>query len=207
MIEHVKNSIKKADLLESKLDPETLALNGQCNGRVRHLLNNIVDMPGARYLEVGVYKGATFIAALYKNNYDEATAIDSWSEPGDRRSDSDIILSKEEFINTCNHYIGHYDLIWDDCFNVELTNEVNIYFYDGNHLEESHAKALSHFYKSLANEIIFIVDDYNWNQVRMGTQRAVRDWTVLYESRLGPAGSHGAKTDWGRGIYIAVLRK
>ena len=198
MIEHVKNSILKAEALESKLTHGILALDGMCFSMTRHLLNNIVNIPGARYLEVGVHKGATFIAALYKNDYDKAIGIDNWSECGDYG---------DEFINICNHYIGEYDFIQEDCFDVELDSEINIYFYDGSHTEESHTTALSHFYKSLADEIIFIVDDYNWNQVRKGTMRAVKDWNVLYGEWLGQSGSHHENTTYGAGNYIAILKK
>ena len=198
MMEHVKNSIKRADLLKSKLTAEIMELDGMCQGRVRHLLNNVVNMPGARYLEIGIFKGATFVSALYNNNYDTAIAIDNWSEVGD---------FSEEFKKKCDTYIGKYKLFNADCFNVKLEDEINIYFYDGNHLKESQARALSHFYDSLANEIIYIVDDYNWAQVRIGTQQAIKDWTVLYEACLGGASNHWSGKDWGAGIYIAVLRK
>ena len=198
MIEHLKNSILLADKFKSKLTPEILGLDGMCLVKMRHLLNNVVNMPGAKYLEVGVYKGATFVAALYKNKYDRAIAIDNWSENGDYR---------KEFLLKCDRHIGKYNLIFDDCFNVKIDGKINIYFYDGNHTKESHAKALSHFYDSLDDEIIFLVDDYNWAQVRCGTNMAVMDWDILYDVWLGHCSYHHDPTPWGAGIYAAVLKK
>lgn len=198
LIEHLKNSISRADKFESKLTSEVLSLGGMCLAKTRHLLNNVVNTPGSRYLEVGVFRGATFIAALYKNNYDKAIAIDNWSECGDHG---------REMAEKCSRYIGEYELISGDCFNVKFDGKINIYFYDGNHTKESHAKALVCFCESLADEIIFLVDDYNWKQVYDGTRIAVRDWDILYEARLGSAPSHTVNTDWGAGLYAAVLRK
>jgi len=198
MIKHLKDSIFKADIYESKLSHEVVNIPGMCFEKARHLLNNIVNIPGARYLEVGVFRGATFIAALYKNDYDKAIAIDNWSENGDYSND---------FIDRCGKYIGEYDLIIDNCFNVELNEDINIYFYDGLHTEEAHSKALSHFYNSLSDKIIFIVDDYNWDQVRNGNMRAVKDWDVMYETILGPTDDHRKNTSWGAGIYASVLKK
>jgi len=195
MVEHIKNSIRRADLLKSKLIPEIIELEGMCQGKLRHLLNNIVDIPGARYLEVGVYRGATFISALYKNDYDKAIAIDNWSEFGDYR---------EDFTEKCNKYIGEYELINDDCFNVKLRDKINIYFYDGHHSTKAQSRALAHFYDSLEKEIIFIVDDYNWPPVRTGTDQAVKDWKILYETNLGDLHT---TSDYSHGVYISVLKK
>ena len=198
MIDHIKDSISRAEMFDSKLTREILSLEGMCKGRVLHLLNNIVDTPNARYLEVGVYRGATFIAALYRNNYKRAIAIDNWSEPES---------SRDVFMRACKRHIGEYSLIDNHCFNVKLEEEINIYFYDGRHTEGDHVKALSHFRDSFSNEIIFIVDDYNWKQVAVGTRKAVSEWEVLYDRRLGEAESHETDTEWGAGLYIALLRK
>ena len=45
------------------------------SGKVRHLLNNLA---ARRYLEVGVWKGATFVAACYGRRLESATAIDNF---------------------------------------------------------------------------------------------------------------------------------
>jgi hypothetical protein len=44
------------------------------------LLNNLGEMSEAHYLEVGVHKGATFVATNFKNNLLSSIAVDNWSE-------------------------------------------------------------------------------------------------------------------------------
>ena len=45
------------------------------------LYNNICDVSGATYCEVGTWKGASFISAMYNNNI-FGYVIDNWSEFG-----------------------------------------------------------------------------------------------------------------------------
>jgi len=72
-----------------------------------------------------------------------------------------------------------------DCFtlNIRELPKFNIYMYDGNHTEDSHYKALNHYYNCLDDIFIFIVDDWDWEKVRKGTKRAIDslNLTILYE--------------------------
>lgn len=87
--------------------------------------------------------------------------------------------------------------------------------YDGNHTEDSHYKALSHYYDCLDDIFIFIVDDWNWEYVRNGTYDAIQKLKlkVLYEKevRLTWDNSHTpqpwARATWWNGIYITILQK
>lgn len=63
-----------------------------------------------------------------------------------------------------------------DCFNVDLGllgGPFNVYFYDGNHTYESQYKALQYFTDVLAEEFVFIIDDWNWEDVRNATERVI----------------------------------
>lgn len=87
--------------------------------------------------------------------------------------------------------------------------------YDGNHTNESHYKALLHYYNCLDDVFIFIVDDWNWKDVRDGTINSIKklNLKVLYEKeiRLTWDNSHTpnlqAKNTWWNGIYVAILQK
>ena len=87
--------------------------------------------------------------------------------------------------------------------------------YDANHTSESHSKALSHYYDCLDDIFIFIVDDWNWQDVRDGTRTAIQnlDLKILYEKevRLTYDNTHTprhiAADSWWNGIYIAILKK
>jgi hypothetical protein len=87
--------------------------------------------------------------------------------------------------------------------------------YDGDHSYENHYKALLHYYDCLDDMFIFIVDDWNWKEVRDGTYDSIRklNLKILYETeiRLTWDNSHTfmplAKDTWWNGIFIAILEK
>jgi hypothetical protein len=87
--------------------------------------------------------------------------------------------------------------------------------YDGNHTDESHYKALLHYYNCLDDVFIFIVDDWNCKAVRDGTISSIQQlkFKVLYEKeiRLTWDNSHTpylqARDTWWNGIYVAILQK
>ena len=205
LAKHVKRSIKKAKVGESNLTNKILQLDGLSSSKVRHLLNNICSLPNSRYLEIGVYKGSTFISAVYRNNLLDAIAIDNWSEFG---------FQKNIFFDNCMQYLDKdsFRVYEGDSFSVNLTDifsqPVNIYFYDGHHSYESQYKAFMHYNEIFADTFIAIVDDWNWDQVRNGTQDAFKalGYTVLFEKVL-PARYNCDKDNWWNGLYVAVIKK
>ena len=107
--------------------------------------------------------------------------------------------------------------IEQDSFQVDISQlpKFNIYMYDGDHHRESHYKALVHYYNCLDDTFIYIVDDWNDERVRIGTDDAIRHLRlrVLYEKeiRLTFDNSHTpidiARETWWNGIYVAILQK
>jgi tRNA uridine 5-carbamoylmethylation protein Kti12 len=88
--------------------------------------------------------------------------------------------------------------------------------YDGNHTKDSHYKALVHYYNCLDDIFVFIVDDWNWNDVRNGTHASFKqlNLTVLYEREIRttndnthPAWGSEKQQQWHNGIYVAILKK
>jgi len=87
--------------------------------------------------------------------------------------------------------------------------------YDGNHTNDSHYMALLHYYDCLDDVFIFIVDDWNWDNVRDGTYKSIQQLQlkILYEKelRLTWDNSHTnqplAKDTWWNGLYVAILQK
>src|SRR5689334_19416133 len=80
LVQHVDTSILLADARQSRLDRAAFQAKGFTSPKVRHLLNNLGHLDGLDYLEVGVHRGATFIATNYRNALSSAVAIDNWSE-------------------------------------------------------------------------------------------------------------------------------
>lgn len=146
---------------------------------------------------------------MYENKAN-VICIDNWSE---------FEGPKEEFLHNFYKFKGQNNAIFieSDCFAVDVSKlpKRNIYMYDGNHTEDSHYRALTHFYNCLDNMFIFIVDDWNDKLVRDGTDKSIKDLNlkVLYERkiRLTNDNSHTpmdlAINSWWNGIYVAILEK
>jgi hypothetical protein len=209
-ITHVKDSIEKAEKLESKLSEEVINIDGMVGLKTRHFYNNLLSMEHSKYLEIGCLLGASTCAAMYNNNA-FIVCIDNFSEFGN---------NKDKLLDNINKYKGINKVIFieDDCFNINLNNspKFNIYLYDGNHSYESQYKALTYYYDFLEDIFILIIDDWNWTStVEKGTRNAIKDLnlTILYEKeiKLTNDGSTTpldiAKNTWWNGISIAVLSK
>src|SRR3954466_3810560 len=78
--QHVERSIERAEEGLSGLDRAAFLARGFTSPKVRHLLNNLGTLDGLHYLGGGGPRGATFIAANYRNSLASAMAIDNWSE-------------------------------------------------------------------------------------------------------------------------------
>jgi hypothetical protein len=200
LCQHVAASIERADQLTSKLDRAAFQARGFTSPKVRHLLNNLGSLDGLDYLEVGVHRGATFVATNYKNALTSATAIDNWSEFAD---DGKV---KGDFLRHCETLLtpGSYRFLEQDCFTVtreQIPTPINFYLYDGEHSFEAQRKALTHFYALLDDAFIFVVDDYSWDAARAGTEEAIGELGLerLYERELTEG--------WWNGLYVSVLRK
>lgn len=218
LIERTEEAIERAELGLSNLTWPILRLSGMSSPKVRHFLNNII-YPDTRYLEVGCWRGSTFVAALWKNEPEIAFAIDNWSEFNDPNFQifyfqqvaghpRDIFLQNvERFVETDKKVI-----IEGDCFDLDPNSmgiyNINTYFYDGAHDYDSQHKSLTHYYEVLDKEFIFIVDDWNNDYAKNGTRDAIRDLnlTPLFEYE-GIARSNGDVAEWWNGLYISVLRK
>lgn len=209
LIEHVKQSIHNAELGISKLTEEILNLEGMSSDKVRHFLNNICSLNGGKYLEIGVWKGSTFISALYNNNLSDAIAIDNWSL---------FAGPKETFINNVTNFLPTIASTFyeSDCFKFNLDyikNKINIYFYDGGHTQKEQELAFTYYNDIFENTFIAIVDDYNWKEVQDGTQEAFRklNYKILYEQYLpspfNPLPTQRNTTMWWNGLYVAVISK
>ena len=170
-------------------------------------------MDDARYLEIGTWKGSSVCSAMCGNKA-KVVCIDNWSEFGG------LQRAKDEFLINFNRYKGENDarFIEQDCYTVDVSQlpKFNIYMFDGNHTKDSHYKALVHYYNCLDDTFVFIVDDWNWKDVRDGTYASFKQLklSVLYEREIrttnddthGVYGSEKQK-DWHNGIYVAILHK
>lgn len=209
LINHVKKSINDASQGKSKLSSELLKLYGPNDGasgiKERHLLNNLCSLPGTRYLEIGVFHGSTFTAALFNNsaNILDAVAVDNWAQFGN---------NKESFLNKAYRFLpqNSFRFIEQDAFSIDLAKNfeypVTVYFYDGDHSYESQYKAFTYFNSVFANTFIAIVDDWNHTAERATRQAFEKlGYTILFEQAL--TGPNGDVNNWWYNVYVAVIKK
>ena len=213
LTQKVDEAVAKAILGQSKLSPEVLALEGMSSHGIRHLLNNVCELVGGNYLEIGSWRGSTFISALYKNADVKALSIDHHEE----------FVNHEQFKTTadmladnCKRMLIHneqYQLVTADCFKVEIDPawKFNIYLYDGYHSYECQYQAISKYYKHLTDMFIYICDDFSCYNIEDATRAAFRDMNIEVISEHKMYGYQNVnvcrKEGFWNGYYIAVCVK
>jgi len=201
LINHIELSLIQTDQDKSKIDKRILQMEGMSERKTRHFYNNICSMDGARYLEIGTWKGSSLCSAMYGNDI-TCVAIDNWSEFGG---------PKGEFIQNYNEFKGKNEatLIEKNCWDVDVSTigKFNIYMYDGNHTETSHYEALNYYLPCLDDEFIYLVDDWNFEWIQHGTLASIKDnnCKILYQKEIFTP-SNDCNNDWHNGISIFVLK-
>lgn len=217
-ITHIVHSILNSENNLSNIDESTekgrdiMTFEGYTGKKTRHFYNNICNTNNVVYLEIGTYYGSSSISAVYKNNLTDSLFIDNWSQFG---GNSDI------FKDNIEKYIGtsKYSFIEGDCWKVDLSEikpRFNIYLFDGAHTEMDHFNALDYYLPVLQNQFIFLVDDFNWANVRDGTMRAIRELNLKiifrHEIFMSPDDvkgmpNHIGRLTWWNGIGCFLLQK
>jgi hypothetical protein len=206
---HIETAFQNAEKNISKITNDIISMEGMSGIKTRHFYNNLLNIKDARYLEIGSWKGSSVCSAMCENKA-TVICIDNWSEFGGPKS---------EFLVNFKKFKGENEatFIENDCYNIDVSilPKFNIYMYDGNHTEESHYKALQHYYNCLDDIFIFIVDDWNWEHVRNGTIKSIQELNlkVLYEKEIRLTWDNSItpepelSNNWWNGIYVAILQK
>ena len=167
--EIINKAFENAENNVSKITSDIINIDGMSGTKTRHFYNNLLNFEDARYLEIGTWKGSSVCSAMYENNA-KVVCIDNWSE---------FNGPKQTFLENFNKYKGNNDaqFIESDSFKVDVSTlpKFNVYLYDGDHGAKCHYNALIHFYNCLDDTFIFIVDDWNWNNVRTQTYKSIDD--------------------------------
>lgn len=208
---HLHQAVAKSILGIGKLPQRVLELEGMSSYGNRLILNNLCAVKG-RYLEIGSWKGSTFISALYKNPLCHGISIDHHQEfKGHMFESSTEILKANCEANLTSG--ESYELINGDCFELPIPepNSIDIYLYDGWHSYEAQHKALTYYYDCLKPFFYFICDDYSIDRVERGTQDALKELDIqvisdfkLYGNQMLP---RSTKEGFWNGYYIAFCVK
>lgn len=205
--EHIDASIACALRGESHLDPAVLDILGFATPTMRHLFNNLCNVEGLIYLECGTYAGATFCSAA-SNNPCRVTGMDNFSQAW--HAGRDI---RAEFMANRDRFAPGSQFLEGDCFNSPVPPalpRIDIFYFDGDHTQEAQARALPHFFDRLSDTFLFIVDDYNWSQVQMGTYRGLEALTgkihVIWSKHLTGEIAQDDKI-WHNGVALFLCKK
>jgi hypothetical protein len=177
LVKHIDESIEWGRLEVSKLTQEILDIHGITSNKVRCFLNNICNIDGATYLEVGVFRGATFCSAVYGNNIN-SRAIDNFMSPnltpkgvsqkiGNYYKHNIDIPPQEEFLSNVKKHsnVKKTSVYKTDyqTFDFSTLPNVDIIFYDGETKFHDQYVALTNMLPVFSNQTIIIMDDWNWN--------------------------------------------
>lgn len=207
--EHIQSSIDNAIAGKSNLTEETLAVRGFSTRPIRHLFNNLCDIEGT-YLEIGLFCGASFIASFNKNCI--SIGVEDHSQDfseGFEQVKKELKENIETFKGNAKEVNVHYD----DCFTMDksiLPDNIDIYFFDGFHSEETQTKALPYFLDKMADKFIWVVDDYNWTYVESGTKLGLEElkdkieiekaWILRGQNLLNDS-------IWHNGLIVLLINK
>jgi hypothetical protein len=177
MREQIQQAVIDTLQQRSRLCADVLKIDGMMGIYTRHLLNNLVTRfcdASSSYLEVGCYRGASTMAALYGNQeIGSARSIDNFSQFDKRRSNETVARQRIEWAKQANEIPADTLLICGDSTKAEsytLAHPPAVFFYDGNHGYEHQRSALPILLDSLPKELrpaqlVYVVDDWDFPAV------------------------------------------
>jgi hypothetical protein len=212
----IRDAFQDAMAFRGKLCEDAFAVPGFSGRKFRLFMNNLIaQVQDPRYLEIGVYHGASFCSAMAGNKL-RIVGIDNWLGNWDnydgKRDIFDSHLAKFVTPET------DVTIMEGDFRHVEYARmeKFNIMFYDGSHSEKDQYDGVFLPSAAMEDNFILIVDDWNWPQVRKGTLDALRylllDIEYSVEVRTSFAGEvfpviHGKNSEWHNGMLAAVISR
>jgi hypothetical protein len=205
----VRDAFQDAMAMRGRLRDEAFRVHGFSGKKFRLFLNNLMsEVPEPRYMEIGLFNGASFCSALFKNKV-RAVGIDNWSEYGGKRQ---VFTDNLDKFRTEESDV---EIIEDDFRKIEYDKigKFNILFYDGSHSEKDQYDGIFVPQPAMDNTYIMIVDDWNWDRVRKGTYNALHDRKLRIDYSIevrttfdgGMPLVSGANSEWHNGCIAAVV--
>ena len=196
-------------------------VEGLTSPRVRHFLNNLCSQEGAVYLEVGVYAGSTFCAAVQNNDMVAAYANDNWSQPNlqPARDDMDLALENvtvDTFVKNLQENITTDSLDFDikvlngdssQLGKKDFEQDVIVIFYDGDNDQLKMIEFYTQMLTFTQDVFTLVVDDANVEKNVEVTKQFIEynGLKVLYEREL--LNDQEDIKMWWNGLYVVVVSK
>ncbi len=215
---HIDDSIEWGNHEVSKLNQDVIDIHGITSNKVRCFLNNICSI-GGTYLEVGVFRGATFCSAIYQNDI-HAIGIDNFSSPNlmpmgvsqklatylkkrlEVSPQEDFLENVRRFGNTDNIDVYRTDYT---TFDYSQLPKLDIIFYDGDTRYQDQYSVLKKLTPQFSEQTILIMDDWNWNS---GALRQVIEEENLYVSHEREIFTEGEDmTHFWNGLGIFLIER
>jgi hypothetical protein len=186
-------------------------MEGMSGQKYRLFINNLIEsLVNARYLEIGTWAGSTLCSAIF-GKFAHALAIDDWSQFGGPFTKSYNSLAR---FRTADAKVSFLE---DDFRNVnfDAVGKFNVYLFDGPHTLEGQSDGISVAQPALDDQLVLVVDDWNWQQVRTGTMKGIRDCGLVLEFTAEIRSSldntqpsvQRQHSDWHNRYFIAVVSK
>jgi hypothetical protein len=213
-IEAIKNAISKADQMQSNMPLSALEVPFLGSLKIRALLNNLGAI-ATHVADVGSHKGGSMCSMLAGNkNIISATAIDSWASDETNADDK----AYPQFIDNVNKLKSEnteLNVIVGDCWGVSLDlihNKIDLYSYDAGHSKEDQKQALIYYKGMLADEFVYVCDDWEYGEVKEGTMDGVSEggYEILFQQELlnplGTTEGDHLNEHWWRGYAVFLLK-
>lgn len=207
-VELIEQAIEKALRRDSKLTPLAMAVPALSSLNIRHLMNNLGSI-SERYLEHGTHKGGLFCSTICANpNLKNITAVDSWAS--DQVNEDKAEPQFYDNVYMLKPLDTYFTAFKKDSFDINpdlINGPIDLYLFDADHGEDSQCRALTHFLPAMADEFIFCVDDYDWADVRKGTERGIEETGVqVLFSNVWKGNDHDNDGAW-NGFAVFLLKK
>ena len=166
---------------------------------------------GEAYLEVGTYQGKSLLSAMLNNPVRPVYACDNFSE-----FDTNSLEITEANLAHYNlrDQVAFHDCDFTEIFTEEsLPDPIGLYFYDGAHDDESQYRGIRLAEAFLAEEALFLVDDWRFapdsqSHAKAATLRAIEEslaqWSLMYEL---PARFNGDRAMWWNGVAVLSFKR
>lgn len=210
LVEHAKTSIANAMKNTSKLTVDILNMEGMSGYKTRHLYNNMCSMPDTRYLEIGTWKGSSFVSAMFGNGSNARGFVnDNWTIESSSKK-----IFEENTSRFLDSKIYSYKLIDKDCWTVsskDIDKPINVFMYDGAHTYEDQKRAITYFSRFFDRYAIVMIDDWmcDWVDVKRGTMDGFKEagLEIIFQHEIGLINTTsfhmGGDTFWnGCGIFV-----
>lgn len=138
--------------------------------------------PAHAFVNVGVWNGFTFLAAMAGNAERTCLGVDNFSEFGGPKDD---FLERFVARRTPSHRFFDQDYV--DFFAAGLDRPLGVYLYDGEHSYENQYRGLMIADPFYADDAIVIVDDTNLERAHEATLKFTEDsrleWEVVFDRK------------------------